>query len=259
MGRALRRTVGAVLVVVLAGSAVGFYHYSPRLDLTAARGPARSADPAPDEATPDVSPAPTPAPSPTVAGGAGPPDRDAGVDLQVRVGRDGTFWVVETVRLPRPVDRVALAPPDLTLAGPGLKGTRAVATGLTVRADGRSVSLPRRTVRRATTVRLPEGTSRVVLRYRLRGAVKINRPVQVRGRALGALAPLVGGVPADLPVAIAFRSEAVRNLSCVGLPPAAQNCYTGERPDVRVGTDLARRDALVLVQLDLRSAEDRLP
>lgn len=266
MGRALRRTVGGLLAAALTVSALGFYLYSPRWSLTTDGGPARSAEPAPDQptATTDPTPTPTPTSPPTVPADNAEPTsgsglRESGIGLQVRVGRDGTFLVTETVRLAAPAGRLTLAPPDLRPAGNGLAGLEPVVTGLTLRAGDRAVRLPRETMRRPMTVRLPAGTERVVLRYRLRGATKVSRPVRVPGRALGGLGPLVTGVSADLPVTVAFRSLAIRNLGCPSLPLEGQPCFAGQRPDVRVNTRLARKDALVVVQLDLLSAEDRLP
>lgn len=264
IGRALRRTVGALLTVVLLVAAAGYYVYSPRrLESLAPDGRATSAEPVPDRTpTPSVAATRTGTPTPTrtpSVGGAdsdlppGPGGRKPGIRLTARVLANGSIQVTETVRLVEAATTLALVPFDPTRAGTELRRVRPVATELVVLADGRPVDLPSRTVRESTSVRLPVVAERFVLRYRLRGVTVLSVPSPVPGRALGVLAPLTTGVPDDLPVAIDLPGARVRNVRCPGLPMALQSCFAGPRPHVRVSRALARRDALVVLQLNLRT------
>lgn len=258
MGRALRRAAGAVVVVSLLVAAAGYYRYFPEFALTAGHGSADSAEPAQHSVSPAVTPLPSPSAAPTTT--APKPEatpstdgRPAAIRLVVRVDGRGVFEVTETVRLPAPVTRLHLAPPDVRLAGGSLSSARPVVTDVDLRAGGRRVRLPGRSVRRPTTVRLRSATDQVTLRYRLHQTIRRNK-MSTPGRAIGAVAPVLVGVPDEVPVAVAFRSAAVLNLTCPCLTPAQQTCFAGHRPTPRVGIDLARKDALVVVQLDLRKA-----
>lgn len=250
MGRALRRVAGAIIVCSLVVAAAVYYRYSPGLTLTAGRVAAESAEPAAEDSV-------SPSPSPTVTPTPGAPDPNPGparIRLTVRVERRAVFEVTETVSLSGPVSRLELAPPDVRLAGGTLSTARAFVTDVTLRADGRPVAVPGRSVRRPTTVRLKSAADRFELRYRLHQTIRRNKMSPTPGRAIGAVAPLLVGVPDEAPVAVAFRSAAVLNLTCPALPPAERTCFAGRRPNPRVGADLARREAVVVVQLNLRKA-----
>ena len=246
-------------------AALAFYTYSPDLSLTAARGgPTTSAESvssaSPARSTASPTPSLTPLPSPTGQAPEadlppGPGGQQPGVRLLATVLPGGGLEVTESVRLRAPVSSLTLAPPDLRAAGRNLRSARPFATDVAVWADDRSVRLPNRTVRRARTITLSRPTDRLQIRYRLHGTVRISRPSRA-DRALGAVAPLVSRVPGDLPVAVAFRGEAVRNLRCAGLPIDQEACFAGHRPNVRVNRDLPYRAALVLVQLDLQAARE---
>ena len=245
-------------------TALAFYIYSPYLTLTAATGgtPA-SAGPATRVSAPAATgsaiPSSTPPPSATALAPdpdlpPGPGGQQPGIKLVATVLRGGVFEVTETVRLAAPVSRLTLAPPDLRAAGRGLRSAHPVATDLVVRAGDRSVRLPSRTVQHPTTVTLRRPTDRFEVRYRLHGTVRLNQPSSA-GRALGAVGPLVSGLPPALPVAAFFEGEAVKNLRCAGLPVDQEACFAGHRPHVRVNQDLPYAAALVLVQLDLTRAD----
>ncbi len=256
LGHVLRRALGALLVAGLLVTALAFYVYSPYLTLTAATGgasappgPASSVSPSGTGPTPVTSSTPVPTPTAPVPDSS-PGGQQAGITLVATVRKGEVFEVTETVRLAAPVTQLTLAPPDLRLAGRALRTARPVATDLVVRAGNRPAALPRRTVQSATTVTLPQPTDELVVRYRLHGTIRINKPSRA-GRALGAVGPLVSGLAPDLPVAASFPGEAVRNLRCAGLPVAEQACFAGRRPHVRVNQDLPLHAALVLVQLDL--------
>lgn len=248
-------------MVGLLVTALAFYVYSPFLTLTAATGgPASSARPqsAPAPSVTTRMPLPTPVASSSAEAPRsdlppGPGGQLPGIRLVATVLEGGGFAVTETVRLPAPATTLTLAPPDLHRAGRTLHSARPVATQLVVRADGRSVRLPQRTVRRVTTVTLRRPTDHFVIRYELHGTIKRNKPSRA-GRALGAVGPLTSGMPDDLPVAASFSGQAVRNLRCSGLPVDQQACVAGHPPHVRVNQDLPYRAALVLLQLDLAEA-----
>ena len=78
------------------------------------------------------------------------------------------------------------------------------------------------------------------------------------GRLLGAVAPLAA-VPDELPVAITVRGHSVLNLSCPCLPVDDQACAAGGQSKMRVNQNLARRDALVLVQFDIPTTKVGAP
>ena len=203
----------------LGAAALAFCTYSPYLSLSAdpsgsrtSAGPSSSALPS----TPS-----TPAFPPTTHASQGdlppvPGGQQPGIRLVATVLAKGVIQLSETVRLAAPVTTLTLAPPDLRSAGGDLRSARPVATELVVRADGKRVQLPRRTVRRATT--------------------------------------LVSRQSDDLPVAVTVRGEAVRNLGCVQLPVGQQACFAGRRPNARANRTLPLRAALVQVQLDLQPA-----
>jgi len=266
LGPVLRRAIGGLLVSALLVTALAFYTYSPYLSLTAgARGLTTSAAPPtnrlPGPSTATVAPSVTAAPSPS----AGSPDRELppgpggqepGVLLVAVVRPDRVFEVTETVRLAAPVSRVTLTPPDLRRGSKDLRSARPRATVVVVRSAGqRAVRPPDGNVAKATTVALSRPTDRFMIRYRLHGSIRMNKPSSA-GRALGAVAPLTRRLPADMPVAVRVHGTAVRNLDCVGLPADQRACFDGERPHARVGHNLPYRVAVVQIQLDLNAAED---
>lgn len=255
MGRLLRRALGGLLVAGLIAASFAFYTYSPYLTLTIPVGPPTTAEPAPSSSTGgrmSAAPTPTPTPTPSAADAGRPVDpgrRDPGIRLVATVRAGPVFAVTETVRLPKPVTTLTLMPPDLRSAG-NLRSARAEVTRLVVRAGGRTVKVPRRTVNRKMVVALGRPTDRIVVSYRLAGTIRRSRPSSA-DRALGGVQPLVSRVPGDLPVAILTPGQAVRNVSCVLPPDPPMPCFAGHRPKVRVAQPLPHRDALVLVQLDL--------
>jgi hypothetical protein len=264
MGGALRRAIGTVVTLALVGAAIGFYALSPHRSLTSGPGPVTTAEPAPTRTTIEsASPSPTRTPAPTRTAtktSESPPDpdlppgpggREPGIRLIATPTAHGAFDVVETVRLAEPVTQLTLAPPDLTSANPDLRGKRPVAEALQVKAaGGRTIKVPNTTLRRATVLAVAEPAEAFELRYRLRGVTVINKPSSA-GRALGAVEPLVTGVPAELPVAVTVRGHSVRNLTCPRLPMDDWACAAGPQPNMRVNRNLPRRDALVVAQLDL--------
>jgi hypothetical protein len=269
MGGGLRRIIGTVVTLALVGAAIGFYALSPRLSPTSGPRPVATAAPAPTPTTiesaspsPTRTPSPTPTPTPQSSRDRDlPPEpggHEPGIRLTATPTADGAFDVVETVRLAGPVAHLALTVPDLTSASRDLRGNRPVVEDLQARADGRRIKLSTTTMRRAFTLRLGRSADLFELRYRLRGVTEISEPSSA-GRALGAVEPLVTGVPEELPVVVTIRGHSVRNLLCPRLPIEDWACAAGVRPNVRVNRNLFRRDALVVAQLDLTAARVGAP
>jgi hypothetical protein len=269
MGGALRRAVGTVVTLALVGAAIGFYALSPNLSLTSGPEPVTTAAPAPTRTMIEsAAPSPTPAPTRTATRTPqSPPDRDLppgpggrepGIRLTARPTAHGTFDVVETVRLAEPVTQLILTPPDLTSASSKLRGKQPVADDLRIKADGRLIKVSNTTVRRATVLTITRPTDLFELRYRLREVTVLNKPSSA-GRALGAVGPLLTGVPDELPVAVTVRGHSVRNLSCPYLPRNDRSCAAGPAPAMRVNQNLRRRDALVEVQFDLTATRVGAP
>ena len=271
MGSGVRRAIGGLVTLALLVAAVGFYLASPRLAVTSGQPPGSSAAPAPSQTSTSATAGPTATPAPSDAATTPPPDsardrklppgpggRDPGIRLTATPTSQGPFEVVETLRLAEPVMALTLAPPDLTPAGPSLPGAHPVVEDLKVTADGRATQLPTRTIGRSIELNLAKPADLFELHYRLRGVTVLNTPSSA-GRALGGLGPLVTGVPDELPVAVTVRGPSVLNLSCPRLPMADQSCAAGARPRLRVDRDLARQDALVLVQFNISTTRVGAP
>jgi hypothetical protein len=263
MGGGVRRAIGSLVTVALLAAALGFYVASPRHAVTSGPPPVNQAEPVPARtATQVVSPAPTPTETTAQARGSspdrnlppGPGGREPGIRVTATPTSHGNFEIVETVRLAAPVTQLALSVPDLTPAGPILAATHPVAETLKVTADNHSIKLSTRTVRRSIRVALPRPADLFELSYRLSGVTVMNTPSSA-GRALGGLGPMATDVPDELPVAITVRGHSVRNLSCPRLPIDGQACAAGRSPKLRVEPNLARRDALVLVQFDISATQ----
>ena len=271
MGGGIRRAIGSLVTLALLAAALGFYLASPRHLLTAGPPAATGAQPAPTRAlSQDVSPSPTPTATTTGSDTQdrgtspdrklppGPGGREAGIELLATPTSEGQFDVVERVRLAEPITQLMLAAPDVRPASPLLRATHPVIEALQVTADGRHVKLSTRTFRRSIGLQITRPADLFELRYRLRGVTVINTPSST-GRALGGFAPLVTGVPEDLPVAINVRGHFVRNLSCPLLPMDDQACAAGHPPKWRVNRKLPRRAALVAVQFDISATQVGAP
>jgi hypothetical protein len=166
----------------------------------------------------------------------------------------GRFDIAELVRLEQPVTLLQLRPIDVRAAGVGLDRARPVATQIQVTADEQALAVPRDRVSRATVLTLDAPTEVFQLRYVLRGVTE-RTPNSSPGRALGAVGPLVAGVPGDLPVAVVVIGRSVRNLGCPSSEMVRRPCATGQPPRLRVNRNLPHRAALVTVQLDLRGSQ----
>jgi hypothetical protein len=267
MGGGVRRAIGCLVTVALLAAAFGFYVASPRRVVTSAPPPVNHGEPSPTRTSiQPASPTPTPTETTNQTPGRspdrnlppGPGGREPGIRITATLTSHGDFEIVETVRLAEPVTQLALAVPDLGPAGPSLRATHPVADALKVTADDHSIKLSTRIVRRSITVPLPRPADLFELSYRLSDVTVMNTPSSA-GRALGGLGPMATGVPEELPVAITVRGHSIRNLSCPRLPIDDQSCAAGRSPRLRVERNLARRDALVLVQFDISATQVGAP
>lgn len=218
----LRRTLGAAVPVVLVPAAVWFYAVTP---------PSALAEP------------PSPAGAPDVAASVVPA---SGAVLRATALEDGSFDVVETVRLTEPVVQVRLAPPDLSPAGTSFAQAAPTWTDVEVVApDQEATTVPE--VDGPVTVALASPTTTLEVRYRVSGAAVRTLP-SPDGRALGALVPLTD--VAGLVFGFQVDGDPVRTITCPRLP--AEQALCGLIEDGTFVTEpLPSAQALVLVQLDL--------
>ena len=180
----------------------------------------------------------------------GPGTTVPGVLLIARPASDGSFDVSEMIRLSEPAGTLTLAPPDVNAAGWGFERVRPVASSVRLSSSEEVAVLPKGRVIKPTDVVFAAPATRFEARYRLSGVAVRSKPAPP-GRALAAVGPLVGGIPADLPVKVMVTGNTVRNLVCPRLPLMEQGCAAGSAPRFRVDRMLAWRTALVLAQLDL--------
>jgi len=279
----LRRAAGFVVVLGFLIVAVVMYQLAPTLPRSSAAEPAPTSTSAPREEastapTTAVTPASSAPASPTSSASAppatpssspprattkkrstprmaprlpnGPGTTVPGVLLIARPASNGSFAVSEMVRLAEPTSTLTLAPPDVTSAGRGFERVRPVASSVQLSTSEEVAVLLKRRVTKSTEVVFATPATRFEARYRLSGAMVRSRPAPP-GRALAAVGPLVGGIPADLPVKVVVTGNVVRNLVCPRLPLMQQGCAAGSAPRFRVDRTLAWRSALVLAQLDL--------
>ncbi len=216
----LRRFAGVAVPVLLVPLAVWFYAVTP--------------------------PSAVAAPPSGVDGVGGPPVvQVAGVVVRATALPDGSFDVVETVRLSDPVVQLRLAVPDLTAAGPAFGDLTATYVDVRVTvADQEEV--PVTGLLTALSVPLPAPATVLEVRYRVSG-VAVRTVPSPDGRALGALAPLV-----DVDAVVGFEVDgtAVRTLTCPLLPADRALCAV-DRGTGFVVDPQPFSDALVLAQLDL--------
>ena len=139
-----------------------------------------------------------------------------GVVVRATALPDGSFDVVETVRLSDPVVQLRLAVPDLTAAGPAFGDLTATYADVRV-AVADQEEVPVTGLLTALSVPLPAPATVLEVRYRVSG-VAVRTVPSPDGRALGALAPLV-----DVDAVVGFEVDgpAVRTVTCPMLPARA--------------------------------------
>jgi hypothetical protein len=164
---ALRRSVGALTVTALLGSAVaaGAGLTWPSSAATSARPPASAVPSQSTLVRPTPSPArtilPTPrtAPTPRPSGPVGAP----GIAITTRPESDGSFLVSEVITLPAPATEAVLRPPTIGNAGTRFKQLRPTAMQVEVSAGGQAVAVPDGPVRSEVTLRWGSPTRQLQL------------------------------------------------------------------------------------------------
>ena len=152
----------------------------------------------------------------------GPGITEPGILLVASPAADGSFDVLERVRLAGPVSVLTLRPAPVDRAGRQFASATAAATQVEVSAGEKSVVVPGATI--GTQVDLPVAPAdRFELRYRL-DDVTVRSTPSTDGRALAAIGPLTGGVDDDLPVLVIVSGGTVLGLSCPLLPISEQSC-----------------------------------
>lgn len=255
----LRRAVGVLTVATLLGAAVAVGDGLARPGAAARpdpRTPAASHGPETTDG-PTTAPArtiaPTPAPTtvapPSGRGGSRTASRP-GIAITARPHIDGSFLVTEVVTLPAAATEAVLRPPSIGDAGAGFERLRPVAIDVEIRAGGQVLPVPNGPVRDQVTVRWAEPTAELRLRYRLI-RVSVASAHARSGRSLATFGPLVGGMPADLPVTVVVRGPTLLSLTCPQLPLARSACGAGAVPAFATSRPLPFDRSRVLVQYDL--------
>jgi hypothetical protein len=186
-----------------------------------------------------------PAPLPPTAPGLTRP----GILLSASPASDGSFDVVERVRLANPVSALTLRPAPLDQAGRQFASASGTAAQVQVSAGERPVVVPGAKVE--ATMELPVGQAdQFELRYRLTDVTVRSNPSPA-GRALAAIGPLTGGVDDDLPVLFILSGGTVLGLSCPLLPLSQQSCGSRGQSGPSVERELPWRLALTTVQFDV--------
>ena len=247
-----RRLIGAIVTCLLLVGAALFARTADALP-TASRpaGPdGRPASPTSPTPAPTATSAPTPAPADPaepVRPTSGPGFTVAGLWLRAAPGSDGSFQVVEVIKLATPVTKIKLRPIPLTAAesGPGLQPTASL---VQFSAGDQPVRLPDGPIERATAVEWGFPADRIEVRYTLTDVGQPSRPSKP-GRALATLGPLTG-VPSRLPVIMQVAGQGILTLDCFRLSAAERSCASGKRRNCRQLTSTAE-DAVVRVQYDL--------
>jgi hypothetical protein len=256
----LRRVLGILVPLVLAGGAAWFYANAPSASSLHARAHAQAEAAAPvpvASARTTATPTPPGRPTsdstsnqPTTGEAAGPGVTEPGIRLSATPTPLGALEVSERVRLPADVTTIEIAVPDLARAGPGFAMLRPAASAVQLTAGDQPVVLPDDKLSATETVPLTGPTRTYELRYVLEGATVRSVPSKA-GRALAALAPLSRSADPSTPVVILTSGDRVRNLACPRLAGDALACSDGVVGRMAVRGELRLDDALVVLQLDL--------
>ena len=256
---AVRRSVGAVTVTALLGTAVvvgtGLTWRSPAAPF--ARPPASEVPSlAPSQSTlvhPTPSPARTILPTPRTAPApkAGPSEAVGAPGIAITIGpeSDGSFLVSEVITLPAPATEAVLRPPTIGNAGTGFKQLRPTAMQIEVSAGGQALAVPDGPLRSQVMLRWDSPVQQLRLRYRLTQVSVASRPAKP-GRTVAALGSLLDRMPADLPVRVVVTGRTVLSLTCPQLPLARLSCGAGIAPKFWTLRSIPFDRSQVLVQYD---------
>jgi len=180
---------------------------------------------------------------------AGPGVTQPGILLMASPATDGSFDVLERVRLPSPIGVLTLRPAPIVRAGQQFASASAAATQVEVSAGDQSVDFSGATVDAGVELPVERG-EQFELKYRLTG-VTIRSAPSPAGRALAAIGPLTGGVADDFPVLIVVSGGTVLGLSCPLLPLSQQSCGSRVAPAQSIERELPWSLALATVQFNV--------
>jgi len=188
---------------------------------------------------------PTPAPLPRTGPGVTQP----GILLIASPASDGSFDVLERIRLVSPVSVLTLRPAPVDRAGGQFASASAAATQVQVSAGDQPVVVPGAKV--GARIDLPvAAVDHFELRYRLTDVTVRSTP-STAGRALAAIGPLTGGVDDDFPVLFIVSGSTILGLNCPLLPLSQQSCGTRVATAPSIERELPWRLALTTVQFNL--------
>jgi|GEM_PF-1033091 len=270
-GRGLRRIVGlAVLAGLVAATFVIVSRMNPATpDRVEPEAPSTSSNPRESQATkaPGRSTVPTDsvqsAPSMTVGSvpatltgstpapfpRTGPGVTQPGILLIASPASDGSFDVLERIRLVSPVSVLTLRPAPVDRAGGQFASASAAATQVQVSAGDQPVVVPGAKV--GAEIDLPvAAVDHFELRYRLTDVTVRSTP-STAGRALAAIGPLTGGVDDDLPVLFIVSGSTILGLNCPLLPLSQQSCGSRVATAPSIERELPWRLAFTTVQFNL--------
>jgi hypothetical protein len=257
---AVRRSMGALTVTALLAGAVvvGAGLTWPRSAAPSARRPANAVPSvAPSQSTlvrPTPSPArtilPTPQTSRTPIARPSEAVGAPGIAITTRPEWDGSFLVSEVITLPTPATEAVLRPPTIGNAGTRFKQLRPTAIQIEVSAGGQALVIPEGPLRSQVMLRWDSPAQQLQLRYRLTQVSVASRPAKP-GRTVAALGPLLGQMPADLPVKVVVTGRTVLSLTCPQLPLSRLSCGAGKAPKFWTLRSIPFDRSQVLVQYDL--------
>jgi hypothetical protein len=172
-----------------------------------------------------------------------------GILLMASPASDGSFDVLERIRLVSPVSVLTLRPAPVDRAGRQFASASAAATQVQVIAGDQPVVVPGAKV--GARIDLPVAkVDHFELRYRLTDVTVQSTP-STAGRALAAIGPLTGGVDDDLPVLFIVSGSTILGLNCPLLPLSQQSCGSRVAAAPSLERELPWRLAVTTVQFNL--------
>lgn len=183
---------------------------------------------------------------------SGPGVTEPGILLFVIPTSDGSFDVIERVRLASPVTELILRPAQVAGAGRQFDGVSPVATQVQVSAGDQPVVVPGARVDGTVDLAVPQ-VDHFEIRYLLTD-VTIRSVPSTAGRALAAIGPLTAGVDDELPVMFVASGGTILGLNCPLLPLSQQSCGSHRQTGTGVSSQLPWHLALMSVQFNLPPA-----
>jgi len=268
-GGGIPRVVGVAVLAVVAGLAAATFviisGLNPLPDRAAAEAPVASAGPAETGSTTAATQSPTSAPAtvgsvlarltgrpPAALPQAGPGLTQPGILLIASPASDGSFDVLERIRLTSPVTVLTLRPAPVARAGHQFGSASAAATEIQIGAGAETVAVPGAKIDGSTNLPVP-ASDQFELRYRLTDVTVRSTP-STAGRALAVIGPLTDGGDDDLPVLFVVTGDTILGLYCPLLPLTQQSCGSRVQDEPSVERELPWRLALTSVQFNLPPA-----